>query len=69
MPAENGTARWPAGELERIGAAEEIGLASRRPDGSLRPYVTMWAVQAGDGLYVRASMEDPASIVRDGTFT
>jgi hypothetical protein len=55
MTAANGTTGWPAGELERIGAAEEIGLASRRPDGSLRPYVTMWAVRAGDGLYVRSA--------------
>jgi hypothetical protein len=46
---------WPARELESIGAAEEIGLASRRTDGSLRPYVTMWVVRAGDGLYVRSA--------------
>ena len=39
----------------RIGAAEEVGLASRRPDGSLRPYVTMWVVRAGDDLYVRSA--------------
>ena len=46
---------WPLDQLERIGAAEEIGLASRRPDGSLRPYVTMWVVRAGDDLYVRSA--------------
>jgi hypothetical protein len=46
---------WHAKELERIGSAEEIGLASRRPDGSLRPYVTMWVVRAGGGLYVRSA--------------
>jgi hypothetical protein len=46
---------WPARELESIGAAEEIGLASRRPDGSPRRYVTMWVVQAGGGLYVRSA--------------
>ena len=54
MPA-NDVATWPQDELERIGAAEELGLASRRPDGSLRPYVTMWVVRAGDGLYVRSA--------------
>jgi hypothetical protein len=48
-------ANWPAAELENIGAAQEIGLASRRPDGSLRPFVTMWVVQADDGLYVRSA--------------
>jgi hypothetical protein len=41
--------------MESIGGAQEIGLASRRPDGSLRPYVTMWFVRAGDGLYVRSA--------------
>ena len=46
---------WPASDLESIGAAEELQLASRRPDGSLRPYVTMWVVRAGDGLYVRSA--------------
>ena len=29
--------------------------ASRRPDRSLRPYVTMWVVRAGVGLYVRSA--------------
>jgi hypothetical protein len=46
---------WPTDQLERIGAAEEIRLASRRPDGSLRPYVTMWAVRAHGDLYVRSA--------------
>ena len=46
---------WPPNELERIGAAEEIRLASRRPDDSLRPYVTMWVVRAGADLYVRSA--------------
>jgi hypothetical protein len=46
---------WPPEELQRIGAAEEIRLASRRPDGSLRPYVTMWVVRADGGLYVRSA--------------
>ena len=55
MPEANGMATWPQNELGRIGAAEEIGLASRRPDGSLRPYVTMWVVRAGDDLYVRSA--------------
>jgi hypothetical protein len=54
MPA-NDMAAWPQDELGRIGAAEEVGLASRRPDGSLRPYVTMWVVRAGDHLYVRSA--------------
>ena len=46
---------WTAHELERIGGAGELRLASRRGDGSLRPYVTMWVVRAGDGLYIRSA--------------
>jgi hypothetical protein len=55
MTGANEMTAWPLDQLERIGAAEEIGLASRRPDGSLRPYVTMWVVRAGDDLYVRSA--------------
>jgi hypothetical protein len=46
---------WSPDDRQRIGAAEEIRLASRRPDGSLRPYVTMWVVLAGGNLYVRSA--------------
>ncbi len=46
---------WAADELARVGRATELGLASRRPDGSLRPYVTIWVVEAGDCLYVRSA--------------
>ena len=55
MTGANETTTWAPDELERIGAAEELQLASRRPDGSLRPYVTMWVVRAGGGLYVRSA--------------
>jgi hypothetical protein len=46
---------WTSEELDRIGRAQELHLASRRPDGSLRPYVTMWVVRAGDDLFVRSA--------------
>jgi hypothetical protein len=46
---------WTEDELARIGQAEELQLASTRPDGSLRPFVTMWVVRAGDELYVRSA--------------
>jgi hypothetical protein len=55
MTEANETTTWPLSELESIGAAEELRLASRRPDGSLRPYVTMWVVRAGGDLYVRSA--------------
>jgi hypothetical protein len=46
---------WASEELSTIGGAEELQLASARPDGTLRPYVTMWVVRAGDDLYVRSA--------------
>jgi hypothetical protein len=55
MTEANSVTIWPQDELKRIGDAEEVQLASRRPDGRLRPYVTMWVARAGDGLYVRSA--------------
>ena len=46
---------WSEQELRRIGDAEEVQLASRRSDGTLRPYVTIWVVSAGGQLYVRSA--------------
>lgn len=46
---------WTQDELDRIGSAEELRLASVRADDTLRPYVTMWVVRAGDDLYVRSA--------------
>ena len=46
---------WTDVELRRIGEAQELQLASERPDGTLRGYVTMWVVHAGDELYVRSA--------------
>jgi len=46
---------WTAEELQRIGGAEELRLASRRQDRSLRPFTTMWVVRAGHDLYVRSA--------------
>jgi hypothetical protein len=46
---------WTTDELTRIGGATELKIASRRTDGSLRPYVTIWVVRAGDDLYVRSA--------------
>ena len=46
---------WTADELARIGKADELQITSRRRDGSLRPYVTIWVVRSGDDLYVRSA--------------
>ncbi len=45
---------WTSDELSTIGAAEELHLASLRPDGTLRKPVTIWVVRHGDDLYVRS---------------
>lgn len=46
---------WTSDELDAVGNAEEVGISSRRRDGSIRPYVTIWAVRVGDDLYVRSA--------------
>jgi hypothetical protein len=46
---------WTADELAKIGKADELHISSRRPDGSLRPFVTIWGVHLGDDLYVRSA--------------
>jgi hypothetical protein len=46
---------WTPEDLTRIGDATELHIASLRPDGTLRPYVTIWVVRVGDGLYVRSA--------------
>lgn len=49
------TITWSDDDLTRIGAATELELASRRADGTLTPYVTMWVVRARDDLYLRSA--------------
>jgi hypothetical protein len=46
---------WSNQELTTIGRAEELRVSSLRPDGTLRPYVTIWVVRAGDDLFVRSA--------------
>ena len=46
---------WTAEELERIGAADELVVTSARPDGTLRPFVTIWTVRVGDDVYIRSA--------------
>lgn len=46
---------WTKDELSRIGGAEELRVASYRPDGSRRPHVTIWSVRVGDHIYVRSA--------------
>lgn len=46
---------WTDDELSRIGAAEQLQVSSYRTDGTLRPFVTIWTVRAGDDIYVRSA--------------
>ena len=46
---------WTAEQLDHIARAEELQIASRRSDGTLRPFVTIWVVRVGDALYVRSA--------------
>ena len=45
---------WTSDELDRIGGAEELEIASLRRNGTLRNPVTIWVVRQGDDLYVRS---------------
>jgi hypothetical protein len=45
---------WTQDELNKIGNAEELQIASLRKDGTLRKAVIIWVVRHGDELYVRS---------------
>ncbi len=45
---------WTSDELNKIGKAEELQIASLRSEGTLRNPVTIWVVRVGDDLYVRS---------------
>ena len=45
---------WTSTELNKIGIAEELQIASLRNDGTLRKLVIIWVVRVGDDLYVRS---------------
>jgi hypothetical protein len=45
---------WATEELSRIGDTEELEIAVRRSDGTLREPVPVWVVRVGDDLYVRS---------------
>jgi hypothetical protein len=59
---------WTNDELTRIAAADELQIASRRRDGTLRRLVTIWVVRDGEDLYVR-SVNGPDAAWFRGTRT
>jgi hypothetical protein len=46
--------RWTTDDLDRIGDADELHIAPRGMDGTLRRAVQIWVVRVGDELYVRS---------------
>src|ERR1700731_4662942 len=46
--------QWTSDQLDRIGRAEEVQIASVRRDGTLGKPVTVWVVRHGDDLYLRS---------------
>jgi hypothetical protein len=52
---------WTTDELATLGAADEVQLAVRRADGTLRRPVTIWIVRVGDDLFVR-SVNGPSAV-------
>ena len=47
-------AAWTGDELNKVGNAEEMEIASLRRDGSLRSWRTIWVVLIVDDLYIRS---------------
>ena len=46
---------WTSEELNKIGNAEELRIATMRKDGTLRNKVIIWVVRLDDDLYVRCA--------------
>jgi hypothetical protein len=47
------TGAWPAEAMQAIVKAEELEIAARRADGTLRGWVPIWVVGVGGRIYVR----------------
>lgn len=45
---------WTPAEIDAIDAADELDLATRRADGTLRTARIVWVVRYEDDLYVRS---------------
>lgn len=46
--------KWTNDQLDRLGRAEEVHIASVGSDGTLGKPVTVWAVRYGNDMYVRS---------------
>src|ERR1700681_1052385 len=45
---------WTKAELGKMGRADEIDIAVRRPEGRLRNRVPVWSLPYDDALYIRS---------------
>jgi hypothetical protein len=45
---------WKDEELAEIGAADELRIAPRRPDGTLQRPRIIWVIRRGGDIYVRS---------------
>jgi hypothetical protein len=57
---------WTHDELNKIGTADELEIATLRSDGTERKPVTIWVVNLGNDLYVR-SVNGPTAAWFRGT--
>lgn len=46
---------WTAEELDQIGSADELRVASLREDGQRSSWRTIWVVRDGDDIYIRSA--------------
>lgn len=45
---------WTSDELNKVGNADELRVASQREDGTLKKSVIIWVVRLGNDLYIRS---------------
>lgn len=58
---------WPVDDLARLGAAEEVQLATRRAAGSLQSPRTIWVVTSGTRVFIRSTHGRDATWYRAAT--
>jgi hypothetical protein len=56
--------KWTNDELDGIDTFDEIRIAPRQSDGTLRRSVIVWVVRVGDSLYVRSVLGRDAAWYR-----
>ena len=46
---------WTSEALAAVDTSDELRVSSYRPDGTLRPFVTIWVVRVDDDVYIRSA--------------